>query len=65
MATNRKLIMTDTIHSTERTESRKSDWLYFLISLAVMIGIFMVATPWFWVGLPFVLTYFVKGMNWM
>jgi hypothetical protein len=59
------MIMTETIHTTENNVSRSSDWVYFLISLAVMIGIFIVATPWFWVALPFVLTYFVKGMNWM
>ncbi|MBK7425999.1 MAG: hypothetical protein IPI60_02665 [Saprospiraceae bacterium] len=57
--------MTETIHTPEHTESRTSAWLFFLISLAIMLGIFFVATPWFWVALPFVLTYFVKGMNWM
>ncbi len=57
--------MTNAIDTAPEKKSNASDWVYFLVSLAIMLGIFFVATPWFWVALPFVLTYFVKGMNWM
>lgn len=41
----------------------KSDWIIFGVSLVFMIVLLIVATPWFWVPLPFVLTYLVKGVG--
>lgn len=41
----------------------KSDWIIFIVSLIIMITLFIVATPWFWVPLPFVVTFFVKGLG--
>lgn len=45
--------------------STRLDWIIFFISLAVMIGFFVWADEWFWLALPFVLTYFVKALRMM
>jgi hypothetical protein len=50
---------------TETASSNKLNWLLTIISLAATIGLLVVSPEWFWVGLPFVTTYFVKAMNWM
>ncbi len=39
------------------------DWLIFFVSLIVTILLLMYADEWFWLGLPFVLTYFAKALN--
>lgn len=39
------------------------DWLLFLVSTVVTIGLLVVAPEWFWVPLPFVLTYLVRAMR--
>ena len=38
-------------------------WTYFAISLAVMVGILVVAPEWFWVALPHTLTYLTKAFD--
>jgi hypothetical protein len=48
---------------SEVKTGQKSDWLIFLVSLVAMIVLLIVATPWFWVALPFVLTYLVKAIG--
>jgi hypothetical protein len=45
--------------------STTKDWLYFLISLVAMIILFAVADEWFWLALPFVLTFFVRAIRMM
>ena len=45
--------------------STRQDWVIFFISLAVMIGFFIYADEWFWLALPFVLTYFVRALRMM
>jgi hypothetical protein len=57
--TNQATNMETTNNSTTK------DWIYFFISLAAMIGLFVVADEWFWLALPFVLTYFVKAIRMM
>jgi len=39
------------------------DWLMTLASLAAIIVFLMVLPEWFWVALPFFLTYFVKALD--
>ena len=39
------------------------DWLMTLASLAAMIVFLLVLPEWFWVALPFFLTYFVKALD--
>lgn len=48
---------------SERKVSRGKDWLIFLISTAVMCTLLWVAPAWFWVPLPFVLTYLTKAFD--
>ncbi|MDB9914357.1 hypothetical protein OAD00_00730 [Saprospiraceae bacterium] len=40
-------------------------WLYFAVSLLLTIGFLIILPEWFWVMLPFLLTYFVQAMDWM
>lgn len=44
-------------------KSHAMDWLLFLVSTAVVILLLMFADEWFWVALPFSLTYFVKAVD--
>ncbi|MBK6354242.1 MAG: hypothetical protein IPP06_14595 [Saprospiraceae bacterium] len=48
---------------SERKDSKRNDWLIFLVSLCVMCGLLWAAPAWFWVPLPFVLTYLTKALN--
>ncbi|NJL76898.1 MAG: hypothetical protein HC892_19625 [Saprospiraceae bacterium] len=40
-------------------------WLLFLVSLATLILMLIYVPAWFWIPLPFVLTSFVKALDWM
>lgn len=52
--------------STQANErSTRLDWILFLISFAVCIFLLATAAEWFWVPLPFVLTYLVRGLRMM
>ncbi len=46
-------------------KSHTTDWIIFFVSLVAMIALLVIKPEWFWVILPFVLTYFVKAMDWM
>lgn len=48
---------------SEKNVSHRSDWLYFLISTVGTVFLLWFYPAWFWVGLPFVLTYLVKALN--
>jgi len=39
------------------------DWMMTLVSLAAVILLLIVLPEWFWVALPFFLTYFVKALD--
>jgi hypothetical protein len=39
------------------------DWLFFLVSTVITVALLVVAPEWFWVPLPFVLTYLVRAMR--
>jgi hypothetical protein len=39
------------------------DWIIFFISTVIMILMLMYMSEWFWVALPFVLTYLVKALR--
>lgn len=49
------------------TESTKSaggkNWLYFGISLVLTLLMLVFANQWFWVGLPFTLTFLVVALD--
>jgi len=44
-------------------KSRGLDWLLFLASTAVVILLLIFADEWFWVALPFSLTYLVRALD--
>jgi len=39
------------------------DWMMTLISLVAVILMLIFIPAWFWVGLPFLLTYLVKAFD--
>lgn len=45
------------------TTDNKKYWIYFGISFLATVGLLAFASEWFWVGLPFMLTYLVQAMN--
>lgn len=44
-------------------KSTTMDWIIFLVSTVIMTGLLLYASEWFWVMLPFVLTYLVKALR--
>jgi hypothetical protein len=51
--------------SNTNERSKKLDWSIFVISTAICVLLLVVAPQWFWVPLPFVLTYLVRGLDMM
>ncbi|HMQ48516.1 MAG TPA: hypothetical protein PKA00_11710 [Saprospiraceae bacterium] len=50
----------------EASTTKKSsglDWILFLVSTLVLILMLIYADEWFWLALPFSLTYLVKALN--
>lgn len=47
------------------TKSAGLDWIIFFVSLIVTIALLIFYPQWFWVPLPFVLTYLVKALDMM
>lgn len=45
-----------------RNDTRKY-WIYTLISFIVMVALLVVIPAWFWLALPFFLTYLVMAFN--
>lgn len=49
----------------QENKSTSRYWLYFFISLAGIILMLIFVRPFFWVVLPFVVTFFAKALNLM
>ncbi|MEL6720246.1 MAG: hypothetical protein AAFO82_21850 [Bacteroidota bacterium] len=49
----------------ETTKSTGKYWLYFAVTLAITVAMLILTPAWFWVALPFPITYFVLAMDWM
>ncbi len=49
----------------EKDKSTSKYWLYFFISVAVIIAMLIWVRPYFWLALPFVVTFFAKALNLM
>ncbi|MGK0364286.1 MAG: hypothetical protein ACI85O_001343 [Saprospiraceae bacterium] len=47
----------------KETASKAKYWLYFLISTAAMIALLIFIPEWFWLALPFSLTYLAAAMD--
>ncbi|MEY3368023.1 MAG: hypothetical protein RI973_1178 [Bacteroidota bacterium] len=50
--------------NAEKTSSRTS-WLLFVVSTVIMLLMLIWVPQWFWVVLPFSLTYLVQAMRLM
>ncbi len=48
---------------SSNTKSLAFDWLMTLVSLVAMIAFLLLLPEWFWVTLPFFLTYLVKALD--
>lgn len=48
---------------TTDNKSTRTDWILFAISTVVCIALLVYADEWFWVALPFVLTFFVRALR--
>ena len=46
-------------------KSRRNDWIIFGVALVIMLFFLVVDPTWFWLPLPFVLTFFVRGIGYM
>lgn len=44
-------------------KSTTMDWIIFLVSTIIMTGMLLYMSEWFWVMLPFVLTYLVRALR--
>ena len=51
--------------TTQRNPSTRKDWMIFAVTLVITIAFLIFNPTWFWITLPFVLTYFVKGIGYM
>ncbi len=47
----------------QANESRLMDWIIFGLSTLATTGLLLYAPAWFWVPLPFMLTYLTKALN--
>lgn len=45
------------------TQSTRKYWLLFALSTFLTILMLIFVNEWFWVGLPFVLTFFVQALD--
>jgi hypothetical protein len=54
--------MTQEAQSEERRNTTRA-WILFLITTAILIYMMIFVNEWFWVALPFSLTYFVWAMR--
>ena len=46
-------------------DSSSKDWMLFIISTVVLIAMLIFVNEWFWLALPFSLTYLVKALKMM
>ncbi|MEM1325878.1 MAG: hypothetical protein AAGI23_07990 [Bacteroidota bacterium] len=49
----------------ETTKSTAKYWLFFIITLAITLAMLIFVPAWFWVVLPFPITFFVLALDWM
>lgn len=51
--------------TTTSTTSRGKYWIYFLIAFVVFMLMLIFMNQWFWVAMPFMLTYLVLALGYM
>ncbi|THH35541.1 hypothetical protein [Neolewinella litorea] len=60
MTSQKAVSATDQPHT-----SRKNYWIYFLISLVIFLLMLIFMNQWFWVSMPFMLTFLVMALGYM
>ena len=50
---------------TEENGNTRTYWLITFVSLVACVALLFLAPEWFWLTLPFLLTYFVKAIGMM
>lgn len=58
-----KNVKNNTMEETKK--STTMDWVLTAVSLVVTVALIIFLPEWFWVGLPFLLTYFVRALGYM
>mgnify|MGYP000102733906 CR=1 FL=1 len=56
---------TTTTMANTATTSKGKYWLYFLISFVIFMLMLIFLNQWFWVAMPFMLTYLVLALGYM
>jgi len=51
--------------NTEPKENRRLYWMITFVSLIACVALIILAPEWFWLTLPFLLTFFVKAIGMM
>jgi 4-hydroxybenzoate polyprenyltransferase len=44
---------------------RRKYWMYFLVSLVIFLLMLIFMNQWFWVAMPFMLTFLVMALGYM
>ncbi|MBV6654116.1 MAG: hypothetical protein KI786_10195 [Mameliella sp.] len=51
------------MEANAENKSTAMDWILFLVSTVIVILMLIFMNEWFWVALPFSLTYLVKALR--
>jgi len=51
--------------TTTETTAKGKYWVFFLISLVIFLFMLIFMNQWFWVSMPFMLTYLVLALGYM
>ncbi|HQU60644.1 MAG: hypothetical protein KDD02_24135 [Phaeodactylibacter sp.] len=51
------------METTTSKRSKATDWLLFLVFAVIFLAMIVYVDEWFWVPMPFMLTYLVKALD--
>ncbi len=51
------------METTTSKRSKATDWLLFLVSTVIFFAMIVYVDEWFWVAMPFMLTYLVRALD--
>ena len=51
------------VHTHATAEERRRYWLYFLVSTVAFLAMLFFLDEWFWIAMPFMLTYLVLALD--
>jgi len=49
--------------ASENKKSNTTDWILFIVWTIIFLALLIYVPQWFWVVIPFPLTYLVKALN--